>query len=706
MSAFGVRRKETAAVALAWVGLILLSPAAAAPPEPAAAPATAAPLREARGPHVVGPDGRPVPGALVSIMAEAPQTAELEVTRATATTRTDGSFVIPPATEPAAGDAARPARHAGQSVLIEAPGYGLAGAYLDEANLPEAIPLKPATELRVRLLGPDGKPAANLRIAPRMIVARRGPGGGGGSAAVVPADVQARLARETDAQGRVALPGLPRDSTIHLNILGDDRFVQLTFQDAVVTGGDAVSEAGPVRLKAGASLRGRVVLAEGGKPAAGVVVMAQGRSAGMNIGWGSAVTDADGRYRITRLAPGPYNVFVTLPEALANEWAVAALEAVQVPAGGKVAGQDLKLVKGGLLVGRLVAADTKRGLPGLSIGLHGPARPMSSAAIQSAVTRGDGSFSFRVPPGKQYVYFADMTPDGYVAPARQGAQEPTVAEGQLANVTLELSPDPNPPASGQVVLPDGKPAAHAWVTAEPTGDGTFDARRAEAGTDGRFRFAALAPGTRLRAQRDRLRTAEAVEVKAGQRDLTLRLQDAAAASLRVTVRDEAGKPVPAAHVQLTVWSGNRGLGSNDPAWVTGADGQYVLKDLAVDGRYSLWIEADGFGVGQAEVGPLEAGREAAAPPVVLRRADRRIAGRVLTRDGVPVAGVAVEINGSETGHQTTRTDAEGHYSFKVPPGARPLISMRNDKDQSVGAKTASADDETLDLVYDPAAVVR
>src|SRR5206468_8355720 len=125
---------------------------------------------------------------------------------------------------------------------------------------------------------------------------------------------------------------------------------------------------------------------------------------------------------------------------------------------------------------------------------------------------GDGSFSFRVPPGKQYVYFADMTPDGFAAPARQGAQEPTVGAGQWADVTLELSRDPNPPAAGRVLCPDGKPAAHAWVTAEPTGDAMFDTRRAESGPDGRFRFAALAPGTRLRAQKDHLRTAEAVKV--------------------------------------------------------------------------------------------------------------------------------------------------------------------------------------------------
>ena len=38
------------------------------------------------------------------------------------------------------------------------------------------------------------------------------------------------------------------------------------------------------------------------------------------------------------------------------------------------------------------------------IGVHGPSRPRSGAAIESFAVKSDGTFELRLPPGKNFVY--------------------------------------------------------------------------------------------------------------------------------------------------------------------------------------------------------------------------------------------------------------------------------------------------------------
>jgi len=681
--------------------LLLAGMFVAAVPRGAAGQTVSVPaVREGDGPRVLNEEGRPVGGATVTFLGTDGESGGRTV--ATATTRPGGTFKIPPRER----DATPRSHYPGWSVMVEAPGYGVGGGYLTDER-PADVRLHPATELRVKIVGPDGKPAAGVRVAPRMLVARTAPDPRPGWAVSLPADAQARLSARTDADGILVLGGLPRRASVHLAILDDARFAQPDFRQAVPLGNEAVTNANPLRLTPGASVAGRMVYGDTGKPVAGAGVRVQGVSSTETFGFGAAQTDPDGAYRIAGLPPGTYNVLVDLPAALENEWAAPALEAVDVKVGAQLAGKDLKLVKGGVIAGRLVASDTKQGMAGLEIGLHGPARPRSGANVGHTVTAADGSFSFRVPPGAQYVYFMDLAPDGYLRWPQLG-KDVEVADGQTVAVTLELKRDPSPPVAGRVFLPDGAPAAGAWVSAELPGEGGLaDTRAARASASGRFQFAALPPGSKLSAKRDPLQTAGAVVVKGGEEDVTLRLADKAQAhaSLLVTVQDAGGKPVPGAKVQLMVRQGTISIGSNDPAWVTDAKGELLLEKLSTDKEYGLWVEADGFGVGQSPVKALEAGAKNAADTIFLRRADGVIKGRIVTRAGEPMPGASIELNGSETGHKTTKADEQGRFQFKVVAGADPLIFMRNPKGECVGARSVRVGEE-VEFVYDPAAVVK
>jgi beta-lactamase regulating signal transducer with metallopeptidase domain/5-hydroxyisourate hydrolase-like protein (transthyretin family)/uncharacterized GH25 family protein len=120
---------------------------------------------------------------------------------------------------------------------------------------------------------------------------------------------------------------------------------------------------------------------------------------------GSATTDSRGLYRIGSIPKGVFNVFVSRMPGRAS----VALDSLAVSGGQIVQAPPIRLVKGGVVKGRLI--DDLTGQPALvgedesvPIGVHGPSRPRSSAAIETFAVKTDGTFELRLPPGKNFVY--------------------------------------------------------------------------------------------------------------------------------------------------------------------------------------------------------------------------------------------------------------------------------------------------------------
>jgi hypothetical protein len=138
--------------------------------------------------------------------------------------------------------------------------------------------------------------------------------------------------------------------------------------------------------------------------------------------------------------------------------------------------------------------------------------------------------------------------------------------------------------------------------------------------------------------------------------------------------------------------------------VTGADGRCVLKDLSPRDGYQVALHADGYGVAHAPVNKLTPGKQNDAPPIVLRRADKLITGRVVDKAGKEMPGMSVHINGSSTGHRTMQTDEDGQFEFRIVPGDRPAMWLQTDAGKSVARTTLAAGADDVTLVYDPAEV--
>jgi hypothetical protein len=161
------------------------------------------------------------------------------------------------------------------------------------------------------------------------------------------------------------------------------------------------------------------------------------------------LTDADGHYRLESLSTGEYNIW-----AQADDWAVNAIDSFKAVAGQACTAPDLQLVRGGLIVGRVI--DEASGLPvdmeqdsrltkhfhRPDVAFYGPARPRSGAACECVPIERDGSFRLRTAPGGTYVYprmgpFDEWELSAQIPPPNHDGMT-EVAEGQTVEIEFRV----------------------------------------------------------------------------------------------------------------------------------------------------------------------------------------------------------------------------------------------------------------------------
>src|SRR5439155_20111457 len=130
----------------------------------------------------------------------------------------------------------------------------------------------------------------------------------------------------------------------------------------------------------------------------------------------------------------------------------------------------------------VILKDTGEGGADGWVGARTPAHPKSSASINGARTAKDGSYSLRVPPGNQYLYLAQMPPDGYLEPTPWQGE---IKAGETRTIDIEIPRDPAPPVAGRVVDAQNQPVADAIVTAYRPHAMSLQSRAVSSTKDGR-----------------------------------------------------------------------------------------------------------------------------------------------------------------------------------------------------------------------------
>jgi protocatechuate 3,4-dioxygenase beta subunit len=578
---------------------------------------------------------------------------------------------------------------AGGEILATADGYALAA--VPSAAAAKQIVLHPRTDVTLTFKDPTGKPAAGIPVrALSIIVETRGEMLS--EYLCLPRFASSPWAATTDANGSCVIPALPQGGQLELAI-DDDHFANLTYRDRVLLTDSPKTQANPIQLAAAASLSGKITFASSAAPAPNIQVIAFSPASGGNA---ETTTAADGTYAFKQLQAGDYTVSVSPQAPIAQTFTAKAVQDLNLAAGASKTGVDLSLIPGVTLTGSVIAADDGSPVPGVQIGIYGPAHPQEAGTVLSVQSDASGHFTAHVPPGEQLVYVMSQTPaDGFSRPSpdnkhitvSDGAPPPDI-EFRLPRVLMS-------PLKGKVIDADGNPAAGATVFAASQQTQMFQNTPYATAADGSFStMPMLRTGKiEIRAKFKDQATAKPIVITHISGDVTIQLQRNALASIAGRVIDAAGQPIKGAQIELITqtarFSTGTSLGASD------ANGQYKADGLWADTNY--FIEANQSGYGMAETGIMhpQAGEAVAAHDLTLYKRDSSVAGVLLDADDKPLGGQQIFVNGPKTGYNNLLTDSAGKFTCTVVSGDRLTIFFRTGRGYS--RQAAKAGDQNIIL---------
>jgi beta-lactamase regulating signal transducer with metallopeptidase domain len=225
-------------------------------------------------------------------------------------------------------------------------------------------------------------------------------------------------------------------------------------------------------LQPAATIVGMVFDEVTGAPAPGVAVGMQATNDtrdAMSDHWHTAITDDEGHYNIPSVTAGKYNIW-----ADAKDRTCAAIDSFEVTAGKQVAAPFLRLIEGGWIDGIVVNADggpyakTATGRA-VQIGIYGPSRPKSGAAIQSVTVDERGRFRMRAAPGTNYPYICVQLDPGLQS---MGPGEVEVRAGQDTGLVFRVVP-----GAGAPVLRPAPPPVDLPLPVEAEREAAAEIRR-------------------------------------------------------------------------------------------------------------------------------------------------------------------------------------------------------------------------------------
>ncbi|HQN06023.1 MAG TPA: carboxypeptidase-like regulatory domain-containing protein [Thermoanaerobaculia bacterium] len=594
--------------------------------------------------RVRGPDGAPVAGALVRLVArgraDGPVTGTAQPQEAT--TGADGQF--------------RFATAAAERNELRVRAAGFAPARVRNAKpgaLPREISLEPGHSLSGIVRKKDGRPAAKALV--------RWEGN----------DAESRWV-ETGEDGSFRLADLPKRRGTVVADGGEHGFAE--------AGGATPGSAEPLVLSLAppAILEGRTLDASTLKPVPRVRL-----EVATDSGRFTARTGHDGRYRVRGLRPGSATVRAEEPRHV--PWT---RHSVPIEKGASRT-LDVLLTRGATLSGRVVDEDG-RPVAGAGVSLLSSSESSLDAAVRlrgeasRLRTRPDGSFTAtRLPPGENQ---------------RLSVQHPEFERGTVGGISLVAGGTRSGVVvtirrgvvlTGRVSDPDGNPIAGAEVSAgrsfsvRSSSGGSLTRvrvemmeapRTARSGGDGAFELRGLAPGgvsVTVKAPGRATETVDPVLLERGARPdpVEIVLEPGATISGRIVRRTGEGASgyfVLAQNPRKP--SGGRGSTSATPE----ADGTFRIEGLRAGETYDLQLFGTSAGFGP---GPRKAGILAPADGVewVVEGTGRIEGSAVDAKTGQPLGAFEVSYQSDRQGTGRVIRVARGGGRFAGGAGEAQLV---------------------------------
>ena len=597
---------------------------------------------------VVDAQGNPVAGATVDCYQYPLRTGfgpvEMEV-KQHATTDGQGAFEFP--------------TFHGQAVVLVAKA-GLAPGwrtwYTAAPEEPQRIVLSASSTLAGVVVDDAGQPVADAEVSVSAALNKTTTDFG------QPSFVSGKIARglfsvRTSADGKFRIENFPADGQAIFSVKKAGKALHQTansrqYDELPFHAGqeDIALTLDPV-----GSVTGKVVVRGTGQPLAHAVVSIQPAVPGMGyvlFDSGTIVSAADGSFQIPDVPAGSYQVVANFTNEPVADW-VANPVPITVAAGQTLTDVQIQAYKGGVLEVTVRGKNNHELLADAGVSVN------SEGYNRSGSTGTNGVAYFRLPPGQFNVYANKQD-------WSQAQAQTTVTEGQTTLVTIELGAGFK--VTGVVRDASGAPVAGASGGVFPNYQGDETGTKTDA--NGHYELSWQKPywgGSQnqsfyLLARHSGRKLAAMQDMEETTTNLDVTLKPAMSVSGRV--QDTRGKAVTNVAAYVMLHKENVGFTISRQRILSDEQGRIQAEALPLGERYGLYVSAKGYGNAQQEMDAADPKADHYDfPPLVLKIADRKLAGRVLGTDGKPVAGAQIWMNGEGQPNGNATTDADGRFVY-------------------------------------------